>query len=159
MRHVPKKIILLFTSVAISLLAGVIGSAFTFRNIPTWYAGLTKPPFSPPNWLFGPVWTLLYILMGISLFLIITKQKKIFSKPVTVFLLHLAVNSFWSIVFFGLRSPGLAFPVIIILWYMIYYLIKTFREIDRRASDLLVPYLAWVSFASLLNFSVWILNI
>ncbi len=154
-----KNIILLFASVTISLFAGVIGSVFTFRNIPTWYAGLTKPPFSPPNWLFGPVWTILYILMGISLFLIIIKQKEIFSKPVKIFLLHLGINSLWSIVFFGMKSPGSAFLVIIVLWYIIYYLIKTFRKIDKRASDLLIPYLAWVSFASLLNFSVWILNI
>ena len=153
-----KTVITLVSAIGISLLAGGVGSAFTIKNIPTWYAGLNKPFFSPPNWLFAPVWTTLYIMMGISLFLITQRQKPLISKPVKIYLLHLIVNSLWSIVFFGMRSPGLAYIVIVILWYMIFRLIGIFSKIDKRASYLLIPYLAWVSFASFLNLSVWYLN-
>ena len=158
MKPGPKKLVILIASIAISQLAGVIGSIFTVKNIPTWYSTLNKPSFNPPNWLFGPVWTLLYTLMGISLFLIIAKQKRILSPAVSLFLVHLGVNSLWSIAFFGMKQIGLAFAVIAILWILIFYLIKIFRKINKTASNLLVPYLAWVSFASLLNLSIWLLN-
>lgn len=153
-----KKSVLLIACITLCQFAGIIGSFFTFKNIPTWYAGLNKPFFNPPNWLFGPVWTILYTSMGISLFLVLIKQRGIFSTPVKIFLIHLAVNSLWSIVFFGMKNLGLAFSVIVILWGLIFYIIKVFYKIDKRASYLLVPYLTWVSFASLLNFSIWILN-
>ena len=153
-----KKLLQLTASISVCLLAGAVGSAFTIRSIPTWYAGLNKPFFSPPNWLFGPVWTILYLMMGVSLFLVFVKEKEKFTKPVKMFLLHLIINSLWSIVFFGMRSPGLAYFVIIILWLMIFYLIKVFDKIDERASILLYPYFAWVSFASFLNLAVWYLN-
>lgn len=154
----PKTVITLISAIGITLLAGGIGSAFTVNNIPTWYAGLNKPFFSPPNWLFAPVWTTLYIMMGISLFLITQRQKPLISKPVKVYLLHLIVNSLWSIVFFGMRSPGFAYIVIVILWYMIFRIIGIFSKIDKRAGYLLIPYFAWVTFASFLNLSVWYLN-
>ncbi len=153
-----KNITLLIISLLIPQLAGIIGSLFTVKNIPTWYASLNKPFFSPPNWIFAPVWVTLFIFMGVSLYLVLVKQKKIFDFPVKIFLVHLAVNTLWSIVFFGMREPGLAFVVIIALWFLIYYIIKIFYKIDKVASYLLIPYLAWVSFASILNFSVWILN-
>lgn len=153
-----KKLFQLTTSISVCLLAGAVGSAFTIRSIPTWYAGLNKPFFSPPNWLFGPVWTTLYLLMGVSLYFIFLKENENITKPVKIFLLHLAVNSLWSIVFFGMRSPGIAFIVIVALWYMIYYLVRIFYKIEKSASYLLIPYLAWVSFASILNFSIWVLN-
>jgi len=153
-----KKFLQFAASISVCLLAGAVGSAFTFQNIPTWYAGLNKPFFSPPNWLFGPVWTILYLMMGVSLFLVFVKEKEKFTKPVKIFLLHLAVNSLWSIVFFGMRNPGLAYIVIIILWLMIFYLINIFNNIDKRASRLLYPYFAWVTFASFLNLAVWYLN-
>ncbi len=153
-----KSVLLLITCILLPQIAGFIGSAFTINSIPTWYKGLEKPFFSPPNWIFAPVWTTLYLLMGISLFMIIRKQKEIFSKPVKIFLIHLAVNSFWSIAFFGMKNPGFAYIIIVILWYMILYLIRSFSKIERRASILLYPYLAWVTFASFLNLSVWLLN-
>lgn len=153
-----KKTSLLLFCLIIPLLTGYIGSLATVKNIPVWYSGLNKPFFSPPNWIFAPVWTALYIMMGISFFLIIQKQKPLFSKPVKIFLLHLIVNALWSIVFFGMKNPGLAYIVIAVLWYMIFYLVKVFYKIDKKASYLLLPYLAWVTFASFLNLSVWYLN-
>ena len=153
-----KKTLLLIICLILPLTAGFIGTAFTVKNISSWYAELNKPFFSPPNWLFAPVWTILYVMMGISSYLVLIKQKTYFTHPIKVFFLHLAVNSFWSIAFFGMKNPGFGFFVIIILWGLIYYLIGLFSNIDKRASNLLIPYLAWVSFASILNLSVWILN-
>jgi len=145
-------------SICLTLLVGLAGSLITSPAISSWYSLLQKPFFSPPNWLFAPVWTTLYIMMGISLFLITQRQKPLISKPVKIYLLHLIANSLWSIVFFGMKSPGLAYIVIVILWYMIFRLIGIFSKIDKRASYLLIPYFAWVSFASFLNLSVWYLN-
>lgn len=149
---------LLLFCIITPLLTGYVGSSATIKNIPVWYGGLNKPFFSPPNWIFAPVWTTLYIMMGISLFLVVQKQKSLFSKPVKIFLIHLIVNALWSIVFFGMKNPGLAYIVIAVLWYMIFYLLKVFYKIDKKASYLLLPYLAWVTFASFLNLSIWYLN-
>lgn len=144
----------LFISLLLPQLAGLVGSLFTFSAIPTWYATLNKPSFSPPNWVFGPVWTTLYILMGISLYLVWSKGK----RGVALFKFHLVINALWSILFFGLRSPILGLITIIILWIMILALIKIFWKIDKTASVLLWPYLAWVSFASVLNLAILLLN-
>lgn len=140
--------------------AGIIGSVFTSKAIPTWYAGLTKPGFNPPSWLFGPVWILLYALMGIASFLVFEKRAQFpLAKPaLAVFFIHLGLNALWSILFFGLKNPGLAFFEIIVLWAAILVLIFLFYRIDRPAAYLLIPYLAWVSFALVLNFSIWRLN-
>ncbi|MCX6794092.1 MAG: tryptophan-rich sensory protein [Candidatus Gottesmanbacteria bacterium] len=143
----------LLVSILICLSAGFIGSLFTFAAIPTWYVTLSKPAFSPPNWLFGPVWTALYILMGIALSLV-WKKKKVRK----LFFIHLAFNAGWSIVFFGLHSIFGGMVVIIILWGFIVAIIREFYRIDRRAAYLLIPYLVWVSFATLLNFSLLLLN-
>jgi translocator protein len=143
----------LLISIIVCLSAGLIGSLFTFAAIPTWYAGLIKPSFSPPNWIFGPVWTTLYILMGIAMYLVWQKKRKL-----TLFLIHLGFNAGWSIVFFGLHSIAGGMVTIVILWGLIVALIREFYRIDRRASYLLVPYLVWVSFASVLNFSLISLN-
>lgn len=154
-----KKPKLLFTSIIVSQLAGLIGSAATTPAIPTWYAGLTKPFFNPPNWLFGPVWLTLYTLMGIALYLVWSKKptkKTIFAK--NLFLLHLVVNALWSLVFFGLKKLGLAFAIIVVLWLMIATLIRLFCPIDGKTKWMLFPYLLWVTFASLLNYSIWQLN-
>ena len=133
--------------------AGIIGSFFTFPSIPTWYASLVKPSFSPPNWLFGPVWTILYLLMGISMYLIWKKKKSL-----KLFLIHLGINTGWSIVFFGLHSIVGGLVVIMMLWSFIFLLIKDFYRIQKAAAYLLMPYLVWVSFASLLNLSLLLLN-
>lgn len=144
----------LVISLLLPQFAGLVGSLFTFSAIPAWYTTLNKPSFSPPNWIFGPVWTILYILMGVSLYLVWSKGK----KGVALFKLHLVVNSLWSILFFGLRSPILGLITIIILWTMILVLIRTFWKINKTASVLLWPYLAWVSFATVLNFAIFTLN-
>ncbi|MCX6791514.1 MAG: tryptophan-rich sensory protein [Candidatus Gottesmanbacteria bacterium] len=143
----------LLLSIIVCLSAGLIGSLFTFAAIPTWYATLIKPSFSPPNWLFGPVWTTLYVLMGIAMYLVWRKRKSL-----NLFLIHLVFNAGWSIVFFGLHSILGGMVTIIILWGLIFTLIRTFYRIDRRTAYLLIPYLVWVSFASILNFSLLILN-
>ena len=140
-------------SISACLSAGFIGSLATFPSIPTWYAGLAKPSFNPPNWIFGPVWTTLYILMGIAMYLVWQKKKSL-----KLFFIHLAVNAGWSVIFFGIHSLLGGMIVILILWGLIITLIRKFYRIDRRAAYLLVPYLAWVSFASFLNFTLLILN-
>jgi tryptophan-rich sensory protein len=140
--------------------AGILGALFTTPAIPTWYAGLIKPTFSPPNWLFGPAWTLLYTLMGISLYLVYQKglKDKFVKNSFVLFLFHLVINSLWSIIFFGAKQTGLAFIVIVLMWGLIATLIHRFRKINMVAAWLLIPYLGWVSFASVLNFAVWWLN-
>lgn len=149
----PKKIPRLIFSIGVCLGAGIIGSVFTFSSIPTWYAALNKPSFSPPNWVFGPVWTILYLLMGISLYLV--WQKK---KVPAVFWVQLVLNALWSVIFFGLKNPVLAMLDIAVLWVAIYLTIKSFYPISKIAAYLLLPYLLWVTLASVLNLSIVILN-
>lgn len=150
----------LFAAIIICQFAGLIGSVFTFDSIPTWYALLNKPFFSPPNWVFGPAWITLYTLMGLSLYLVLEKQKgkKLASPAVVIFTVQLALNAIWSIIFFGMKAPMLAFFEIVLLWLAIAATILKFRTIDVRAAYLLIPYILWVSFASLLNLFVWLLN-
>lgn len=146
--------------VLICNLAGLIGSVFTFDAIPGWYAGLAKPEFSPPNWVFGPVWTTLYTMMGIAAYLI--HRKGMENDKVRMALMafggQLILNTLWSILFFGLRSPMLAFICIIILLAMILWTIRLFFGIARVPALLMVPYALWVSFATVLNYSIWMLN-
>ncbi len=145
-------------------LAGVIGSIFTIQSIPTWYATLIKPPFAPPNWLFAPVWTILYALMGIAAFLIWEKtmlkgaQKKKAASALNIFWLQLALNVLWSIVFFGARSPLLGLIIILLMLFSIALAMWRFYYIDWRAFWLLAPYILWVGFATLLNFYIFALN-
>lgn len=152
------KILRFFISIAVCLLAGVIGSIFTYQNIPTWYQTLNKPVFSPPNWIFAPVWTLLYILMGISLYIIWERGFKENKLPIILFGLQLILNAKWSFLFFGMRSPLYGFIGIIFLWAFILATVISFYKISKTASILLIPYILWVSFASLLNFYILILN-
>ena len=149
---------LLLLAIVLPFVAAVVGSYFTTPAIPGWYASLNKPSFSPPNWLFGPVWTVLYLMMGLSLYLIWSKSGVTFKKPQFFFYVQLVLNALWSIVFFGLASPGGALFIIIFLWLLILYCILEFRKISSIAAWLLVPYILWVSFATLLNFSIWYLN-
>ncbi len=148
------KLIRLILLVALCESAGVIGSIFTFSSINTWYVDLNKPFFNPPSWIFGPVWTTLYFLMGVSLYLVWGKKK----TDLKWFWIQLVLNSIWSIVFFGLKNPALAFIIIVFLWISIFLTIKDFKKVNKTASYLLFPYLAWVGFASLLNLSIVILN-
>lgn len=147
----------LLFSIGICEGAGIVGSFFTFSAIPAWYKFLNKPSFSPPNWLFGPAWTVLYFLMGISLYLIWTSRKKT-KEVLLLFWIHLFFNATWSIVFFGLRSPFLGFINILILLFLILVVIYKFWKINKLAGALLLPYLVWVSFATVLNYNILILN-
>lgn len=150
----------LIISLGICLFAGFLGSVFTTPAIPTWYATLIKPSFSPPNWVFFPVWTTLYIMMGISLFLIWQKGSQD-SQVKTAFLLfgiQLVFNVLWSVAFFWLKSPFFGLIVISILWIFILLMILNFMKLSRYAGLLLIPYIIWVSFAAVLNFEIWILN-
>jgi len=149
----------LATSVILCQLAGFLGSLFTTPAIPTWYATLSKPFFTPPNWIFSPVWISLFVLMGISLFFVWRKQDHLPVKTALIFFfIQLILNIFWSAAFFGLRSPLLGLMDIVLLWIAILFTIKNFLKVSKFAGALLIPYLLWVSFAALLNFALWILN-
>ena len=155
-----RKIVKIIIAILVCQLAGVIGSIFTMSSIPTWYATLQKPSFSPPNWLFGPVWTTLFTLMGISLYLVwdrISRSKET-KKPLVIFGVQLVLNIFWSVLFFGLKSSFYAFIEIIILWLAIAFNIFKFYKISKNAGLLLIPYLLWVTVATILNFYIWMLN-
>jgi tryptophan-rich sensory protein len=150
----------LILSIAICQFAGFIGSIFTTDAIPTWYATLNKPSFTPPNWLFSPVWITLYILMGISLFLVWRERNdSIHATPALIpFGMQLLLNVFWSIAFFGLKSPQAGLIVIIALWIAIFVTILRFRKVSELGSMLLIPYIVWVTFAAILNFAIFHLN-
>lgn len=148
----------LFACIVLCLLAGAIGSYFTTPSIGNWYTNLNKPFFNPPSWVFAPVWTILYIVMGLALYLIWTHQHKQRTRALAIFVFQLALNVLWSVFFFGLKSPWLAFGEILVLWLAIYFTIRKFAHIYKPAGRLLLPYLAWVTFATLLNLAVALLN-
>ena len=150
----------LFISILIPLLVGAISGFFTSSGVNGWYALANKPWFNPPNWIFAPVWTTLYVLMGIALFLVwkADADKSIKQTAIILFTLQLTLNFFWSIIFFKLQQPGWAFVEIILMWLMILLTILWFGKINATAAWLLVPYICWVSFASVLNYSIWKLN-
>jgi tryptophan-rich sensory protein len=155
-----KNFIKLGIAILVSLMAGLVGSFFTGNSIENWYQFLEKPALNPPSWVFGPVWTLLYVLMGIALFLVWKKgwKKKAVKIAMNLFFIQLALNALWSILFFGLQNPLLAFVEIVILWLLIVITMEKFYHISKPAMYLLIPYLLWVSFASYLNASIWLLN-
>jgi tryptophan-rich sensory protein len=147
--------------ILIPQVAGFIGARFTTPQIPTWYASLRKPPFTPPSAIFGPVWILLFVLMGIALYLIwIQGLNTSWVKPALfVFGVQLVLNVLWSVLFFGLRSPILGLVDIIVLWILILFLVILSLRISTVAGLLLIPYLLWVTFASILNASILRLNL
>jgi translocator protein len=154
------EILKLVASIILCQLAGFLGSLFTTPAIPTWYTTLKKPFFTPPNWIFSPVWMSLFILMGISLFFIWRRpDHQKFKIAFIFFFVQLILNILWSAAFFGLRAPLLGLMDIILLWIAILLTIQNFLKISKFAGVLLIPYLLWVSFATLLNFSLWILNL
>jgi len=137
----------LIIAILIPQIVGGVGALFTTPKIQSWYATLNKPFFSPPNWVFGPVWTILFLMMGISLYLQ-------WGKNLKWFWIQLFLNLLWSVIFFGMEKPGWALIEILFLWWAIWQTIKSFGKTGK----LLIPYLAWVSFATLLNAGVWWLN-
>ena len=150
----------LLISIAIPLVVGAIAGFFTASGVNGWYAIANKPSFNPPNWLFAPVWTALYIMMGIALYLIWKSEadRGVKQTAIILFAFQLTLNFLWSFIFFYAKQPGWAFADIIALWIMILFTIIWFGKISSTASWLLVPYIFWVSFASLLNFYIWRLN-
>lgn len=153
-----KRTLLLLGCVVLSLAAGVIGSLATGPNIESWYAFLAKPPFLPPNWVFAPVWTVLYILMGISLYLIISAKPKNATKLYWLFGAQLVVNAVWSFVFFEFHLLWAGVVVILALLGLVLFVIREFLRVSKVAAYLLVPYVLWLCFATYLNVGVASLN-
>ena len=172
----------LIIAVVVSELAGIIGSIFTVPSISIWYATLIKPALNPPSWVFGPVWTILFLLMGISLYLVWQKNfvptksetkikawnnlsQKFWTgnwqkaNVILIFSIQLVLNVLWSLIFFGLHQPGVAFFELLMLWFAILYTIVNFYRVSKPAAYLLLPYILWVSFAGYLNLMIWMLNI
>lgn len=147
-------------SLIIPLATGFISGFFTRNSVDTWFTTIEKPWFNPPNWLFAPVWTTLYILMGIAMWLVwkapAPDREK--NRALYLYAVQLVFNFFWSIIFFHLHQPGWAFLEIVILWLLILATIFAFSRVSKTAAWLLVPYISWVSFASILNFYIWKLN-
>jgi benzodiazapine receptor len=154
-----KKIKVFIFSIIGSYAAAVIGSLATTPNISTWYVTLEKPLFNPPNWIFGPVWSVLYALMGIALALIILEvTKKSKGRAYLWFAIQLMLNTLWSLVFFGLHSPWTGVAIIVMLVVSILITIREFSKINKTSAWLLVPYIAWVTFATYLTFGIALLN-
>ena len=155
-----RQMIKFLTSILICHTAAFFGVLFSDASRSEWYASLTKPGFMPPNWLFGPVWMVLYGMMAISLYLIWRQGLARLGArtAVIVFLVQLIFNALWSPAFFGMKMPGLALVVIVILWLLILLTIAVFTKVSRLGAWLLVPYLAWVTFATVLNCAIVYLN-
>ncbi len=156
----PKDFFKLFSSLFICISVVLLGSIFTQPSIETWYVDLIKPAFNPPNWIFGPIWTILYIMMAIAVFYIwkeIHKHKKA-KIAFWIFWGHLLLNFLWSVLFFGLHNILFAFIDIVLLFVVLIYLVYLFSKINKIAGNLLIPYAAWIAFAMILNFSILILN-
>lgn len=155
-----KECVLLGVSLILPQLAGALGTIFTREAIPTWYAMLVRPEIAPPNWIFGSVWTSLYLLMGIALFIV--WRKGIAAKGVrtalVLFGIQLVLNALWSAIFFGMQNLGLALIELCLLWLAIVATSIAFARVSKKAALLLAPYLLWVSFAAYLNFQFWMLN-
>ncbi len=155
-----KKIFNLLLFIILPQIAGAIGAFFTIPAIKEWYGALQKPSFSPPNFVFAPVWTILYFLMGVASYLIFEKgeNRGEVRRVLEIYFIHLFLNTLWSILFFGLKSPLLGFLAILVLWVFVLFLTVNFYRINRTSGILFYFYFLWVSFASLLNFAIVILN-
>jgi tryptophan-rich sensory protein len=159
-RDTVREALQLVAAVGLCEAAGGAAGALTAESVSTWYPTLRKPSYTPPGWVFGPVWTLLYLLMGVALFLVWRGRATDgrVRGALGVFALQLALNVIWSLLFFRLRSPGSALVEILALWAAILLTVLAFGRVSRTAALLLVPYLLWVSFAAVLNLSIWRLN-
>lgn len=152
-----KMMVMIVTCVVIGYISGIV----TRDSVDTWYGTLVKPVFNPPNWIFAPMWTILYILMGIAAGLVwdkIETQRETVRRALIYFAIQLALNALWSILFFGLHNPMLALIEIILLWLMIYETFVQFNKVNKIAGYLFIPYILWVTFALVLNASIWWLN-
>jgi tryptophan-rich sensory protein len=157
MNKYVKILLFVVTFIAVGYLSGMA----TQSSVTTWFPTLIKPSFNPPSWVFAPVWSLLYTIMGVAAGLVwnrIDHEQEAVKKALLFFVIQLALNALWSILFFGIRNPFLAFIEIILLWLMIYETYVQFGKIDKIAGYLFIPYILWVSFAAVLNGSIWWLN-
>lgn len=157
MNKVTRILVVVVTCLVIGYFSGIV----TRSSIVTWYPALVKPNFNPPNWIFAPVWSMLYIMMGVAAGLVwnrIDFEKELVKKALIFFAIQLALNALWSYLFFGLKNPMLAGIEIVLLWLMIYETQIKFTKINKTAGFLFIPYLLWVSFAMVLNGSIWWLN-
>ncbi len=150
----------LLRSLVIPLLVGGAGAVVTGSRVRTWYPTLTKPDFTPPDWVFGPAWTTLYLLMGTAEFLVSQREGQAEERQTArvAYRIQLGLNGLWSLLFFGLKAPRAALVEIVLLWLAIVLTIVAFARISKTAALLLVPYLLWVSFAAILNGEIWRLN-
>lgn len=155
-----KDLVKLLCSIIGCELVGILGTPFTLAAIPTWYTNLNKPFFSPPSWIFGPAWAILYFLMGVAIYLVLKRgwEKRAVKGAVVFFLAQLSLNFIWSPIFFGLKSPLWGLVTIVAMWAFIVITMKKFYPLSKLAFYLLIPYLLWVSFATVLNAAILILN-
>jgi tryptophan-rich sensory protein len=158
MKFPRKNLNILLYSIIIPLLAGFTGTFFSNPRVDIWYNVLEKPSFQPPDWIFGPVWTFLYILMGIALYKIITSKAINKKSAYFLFVFQLILNTAWSLIFFNFHLINIAFIELLVLWFFILLTILEFYKINKLAAYLLYPYIIWVTFAGLLNYFIWILN-
>ncbi len=157
MQKILRIAVVLMTCLVVGYLSGMV----TKDSITTWYPTLVKPSFNPPNWIFAPVWTILYIMMGVAGGMVWNRMEQDaenVKKAFMFFIIQLALNAIWSLLFFYLHNPFLSLIEIVLLWLMIFETYTQFKKIDKVAGMLLIPYLAWVSFAMVLNGSIWWLN-
>ena len=150
----------LIISILIPVAVGAVSGFFTSSEIPGWYQTINKPTWNPPSWLFGPVWTTLYVMMGVALFLIWKSDasQSVKKTAIILFATQLVLNFFWSFIFFNQHQIGWAVVEIITMWIFILLTIFAFAPINKIAAWLLVPYISWVSFATILNYTIWQLN-
>lgn len=150
----------LLISITIPLVVGSSASFFTVTGLGSWYSSIQKPSWNPPNWVFGPVWTTLYIMMGIAFYLVwksdVPKLKK--ANAIMLWVVQLVFNFLWSLIFFNLHQIGWAMADIVVLWFFIFLTIVAFSKINKLAAWLMVPYISWVTFAAILNYTIWQLN-
>ncbi|MGV3460658.1 MAG: TspO/MBR family protein [Flavobacterium sp.] len=155
------KILKILIMIATCVVVGYISGQVTRGSVDTWYPTIAKPSFNPPNWVFMPVWSTLYIMMGLAAGLVwdkIEQQRETVRKGIIFFWIQLALNALWSYLFFGLHNPMLAVIEIVLLWLMIYETFVQFNKVSKVAGYLLIPYILWVTFAAVLNASIWWLN-
>ena len=143
----------------LSFAAAGLGSIFTNQSLKTWYPTIKKSSWNPPNWIFAPVWTMLYFTMAVAAWMVWQREAPQFlCLPMILFVIQLALNALWSVLCFGFRNPGLAFAEVLLLWFFILITTISFWYVDQLAGLLFIPYLLWVSFASFLNYTLWQLN-